>query len=700
MRKSTTIALALAGALLLPGALRAVRTAEWETSGREEMAKGDPTGVTIGPLGHLELAPRFDTFGDVSESYAWALASNGNGDLFVGTGDQGKIFKVERSGKTLLLFDSLELDVIALALDAKGNLYAGTSPDGIVYRIDREGNATTFFDSPESYVWDLAFDADGDLLVATGEEGKLYEVDPSGKASLLYDSPETNILRIVPDEANERVLLGGEGAGLLLALGAGGSPRVLFDAPRAEIADILLGADGRIFVACSGEEEAPAGNAKDRGPAGKALLYRIEKNGTAVLLWESEAEFIYALALGEAGSVLVGTGSPGTLTSVSADGEATEVKRTVESQVLGIHAGEDGTYAATGNQGRVYRFGPEKSAEGTYVSETKDAVNLSRWGMLRWSGEVPSGTGVRFETRSGNTSVPDETWSEWERVGAGERSGRIESPAARFLQWRATLEGKEDESPRVDRVAIAYKEHNLPPRVVSVDVTRAGDPFYQGPADPRPEPLFQVLSDGARVEYQPMESRDRGPKEAVDIWARSVRVIRWQPTDPNGDELLSDVAIRQEGNGDWKTLEEDLALNYFSWDTRSTPDGVYRARVTARDLPANSEATGLSGSKTSEPFVVDNTAPELVRFGAEREGERLRVRAEARDALSVLRTAEVTLNAVDWAPVDPADEIFDAAAEEFDFTVAPEGNGEGEEIVGFRVFDRAGNAAIGKAVVR
>jgi sugar lactone lactonase YvrE len=697
MRKTTVLASALVGALLVPGGLWGVRTAEWETAGREKMAKGNPVGVTIGPLGSLELAPRFEPLGEVAEYYAWALVSNGRGDLFVGTGDQGKIFKVDRSGKTVLLFDSLELDILSLALDAEGNLYAGTAPDGIVYRVDKNGNATTFFDTPENYVWDLAFDKGGDLLVCTGEQGKVYRVDPAGKAELLYDSPETNILRVLPDEANDRILLGGEGAGLLIALDSEGAARVLFDAPRAEIGDILAGADGRIYLACSGAE-ASRPNEKESAAKGKPLLYRLEANGTAVLLWESDAEFIYTLAPGPDGAVLVGTGTPGAVVSVSPEGEATEVKRTSESQVLGIQRDGEDTYVATGNQGRLYRFGPEKGREGTYESEVEDAGNLSRWGNLRWSGSAAAGTSLLFSTRSGNTGTPDETWSGWAPIEAGERGGRVVSPAARFLQWRAELRGKGEASPRIDRVSVAFKQHNLPPRVLSVDVTRVGDPFYQGPVDPRPEPLFQVLSDGARVEYQPMESREKPPKEAVEIWARSVRVVRWQAADPNGDDLLSDVSIRSEDDFEWKLLDEDLSLNYYSWDTRSMTDGEYRVRVTARDLPTNSEETALAGERVSESFLIDNSAPEIVRLSADRDGDRIRVRAEARDALSLLRTAEVTVNAVDWVPVDPMDEIFDDRGEEFDFTVGAE---EGERPnLGFRVFDQAGNVAVGKAVVR
>ncbi|MFH1680492.1 MAG: SMP-30/gluconolactonase/LRE family protein [Candidatus Eisenbacteria bacterium] len=699
MRKTKLLVLALTGALLVPGGPHAVRTAHWETTGREAVAKGTPTDVTIGPLGFLELAPRFEPFGEISEYYAWSLLSDGRGTLYVGTGDQGKIFRVERSGKTVLLFDSLELDVLSLALDGKGNLYAGTSPDGIVYRIDREGNARTFFDSPESYVWDLEFDEKGDLYAATGEKGKVYRIDPSGNAELFYDSPETNVLCIVRDPAGGRFLLGGDGSGLVLSVDAKGTARVVFDSPRTEVGDLLLDGEGRIFVGCSGGENAKnnsEGQAKT--PPKKALLYRIEPNGTAVLLWESESEFIYAIAPDAEGAVLVGTGSPGSLVRVTKEGEATEIRRMTEAQVLSIARTDEGTVLATGNQGKLYRLGPERSEEGMYDSEVRDVGNLSRWGSLRWWGTVPEGTRARFSTRSGNTEDPDPTWSEWEAILEGESGGAVQSPPSRFIQWRVELEGKGERSPRIDRVALAFKEYNLPPRVLSVGVTRAGDPFYEGPSDPRPEPLFQVLPDGARVELMPAESPEWAPGEPVEIWARSVRIARWQASDANGDDLLFDFFYRAEGDAEWILLEEEIKLSFYSWDTRSMPDGDYRVRVVARDFLSNSEATAASGERVSEPFLVDNTLPVIEELSVRREGDVLRVRARARDAASPIRTAEAIVGAGKWRPVDPKDEVFDDRSEEFDFTLKA---GEGKEtVVALRVSDRAGNLAVLKAIVR
>ncbi|MBN1825645.1 MAG: hypothetical protein JW958_05200 [Candidatus Eisenbacteria bacterium] len=680
--------------LFLAGDAAAVRTAYWTVSGVESVREGTTEEITIGPLGAIELAPRFEPVGGLSEYYVWSVVADDKGNLYVGTGDQGKIYRIDRKGEATLLHDSIELDILTLALDREGNLYAGTSPDGVILRIDRDGRTETFLDTPEHYVWDLVVDERGDLYAATGEQGKVYRVSPSGEARVIYESGETNLLRILRDRGRDRFILGGAGNGLLLEMNREGIARVLFEAPREEIGALAIEPDGTIWAAASGGD---AGNRSKNGGGENALLFRVEPGGPAVMVWRSEAEFIYALEPDGEGGVIVGTGTPGAVVRVGPDGAATEWKRTAESQLLGLVRTDGGVFACTGNQGAVYRIGPERSAEGSYESEIFDAVNLARWGSLTWWGDAPEKTEVRFFTRSGNREEPDDTWSDWERIDGEGCFGAVQSPPARFLQWKAELEGREDRSPRIDRVSVAWKETNQPPRVLRVDVTRLGDTYFQGPIDPRPEPLHQVLSNGTRVEYMPVEAEDP-PAGAEEIWARSIRVVRWETADPNGDELAFDLHLRAEGDENWVLLDEDLYLNYYSWDTRLVEDGVYRVRVTARDDPDNSEATARSAERIGQPFQVDNTNPEILRLEARLENGRIRVSAEAWDGAGPIRNAHVSVNAGEWKMVDPEDEIFDSPSESFLFLTDPAE--EGETALAFRVIDMAGNETVRKAMVR
>ena len=130
--------------LLLLGTSQAGQPAVWETSGRADLSKGDARGVSISDTGVLMLAPKVTEVFNTQQSYVWSSASDNQGNVFLGTGHDGKIFRVKPDGTGALLYDAAELDVTALVAK-DGVVYAGTSPDGKVYRITPDGKAEVYF---------------------------------------------------------------------------------------------------------------------------------------------------------------------------------------------------------------------------------------------------------------------------------------------------------------------------------------------------------------------------------------------------------------------------------------------------------------------------------------------------------------------------------------------------------------------------
>ena len=112
----------------------------WTVGNRAEVLKGDAKGVTIDENGAISVAPKLTEAFDTQQTYIWSSAIDTGGNVYLGTGNDGKIFKVDPSGKSSLFADLAELDITALAIGKDGVLYAGSSPDGKVYRIDAGGN--------------------------------------------------------------------------------------------------------------------------------------------------------------------------------------------------------------------------------------------------------------------------------------------------------------------------------------------------------------------------------------------------------------------------------------------------------------------------------------------------------------------------------------------------------------------------------
>ncbi|HWW74462.1 MAG TPA: hypothetical protein VNZ44_03650, partial [Pyrinomonadaceae bacterium] len=118
----------------------------WETDSRAELLNGESRGVSVTDTGALMLAPKFTQVFDTEQAYVWSSAADASGNVFLGTGHDGRIFRVTADGRGSLLYDAAELDVTALVVGRDGALYAGTSPDGKVYRITTDGKAEVYFD--------------------------------------------------------------------------------------------------------------------------------------------------------------------------------------------------------------------------------------------------------------------------------------------------------------------------------------------------------------------------------------------------------------------------------------------------------------------------------------------------------------------------------------------------------------------------
>ncbi len=222
----------------------------WSVNTRTEVLKGDAKGVSINENGTITLAPKLTQIANTEQSYVWSSAIDANGNVFLGTGSDGKIFKVDASGKSTLFYDTNELNVQALAIGKNGEIYAGTSPDGKVYRISANGTAEVFFEPKEKYIWSLAVLNDGSLAVGTGENGKIYKVKSANatpESSLLFDTSETHIISLATDKQGN-LYAGTDSNGLVLRFAPDGKPFALLDSSLREIHDIAVGADGSVYV--------------------------------------------------------------------------------------------------------------------------------------------------------------------------------------------------------------------------------------------------------------------------------------------------------------------------------------------------------------------------------------------------------------------------------------------------------------------
>jgi hypothetical protein len=426
-------------------------------------------------------------------------------------------------------------------------------------------------------------------------------------------------------------------------------------------------------------------------------VYRIDPAGNPQKVWSHPQDVIYAIAFDPQGRALLGSGNKGNIYRIESDVLYTVLVTAPSTQITAFQPGAGGAlYAATGNVGKIYQLGPALAHEGSIESDVFDAGLFSQWGRLSFEARLNGGR-VAIAARSGNLDRPQKNWSPWSPSIQDPKGERIPSPAARFVQWKATLTAAGAQSPELESVDVAYLERNVAPRIEAIEST---PPNYKFPAPSVPSSPSQTLS------LPPMGKPSSGSIGSLSLdsgtpsmqYAKGFIGARWTATDDNGDGLVFTVEIRGVHETAWKLLKDKLREHDWSWDSTAFPDGEYRVRVTASDLPGNPPAAALSASMVSDPFLIDNTPPHIAGLSASFAGGKLRAAWSAADALNNIKKAEYSLDGGDWTLVAPVTGLSDSHELSYDLTLdrlAP-----GEHTLAVRVADDYDNQAVEKAVVK
>jgi hypothetical protein len=75
-------------------------------------------------------------------------------------------------------------------------------------------------------------------------------------------------------------------------------------------------------------------------------------------------------------------------------------------------------------------------SNGTFISRIFDAGVIKIWGPVTWNANLPSGTALDISVRTGNTEIPDETWTAFMPISS---SGNEVGMNARYIQYQASL---------------------------------------------------------------------------------------------------------------------------------------------------------------------------------------------------------------------------------------------------------------------
>jgi len=244
----------------------------------------------------------------------------------------------------------------AVASDNQGNVFAAAGAPARIYRVTPKGETTIIFEPRELEVQALTIANDGTIYAATSPDGKVYKIVRTA-ASPAPQNPQT------PAEKSEGRTSNDKPASL--STDASYSASVWFDPKTKYIWSLALDNQDRLYVATG-----------DRGE-----VFRIEKDGNAVLFFKSDEAHIRVLAIDKQGNVIAGSDGSGLIYRISPTGEAFVLYSAPKKEITALAIDPAGNVFAAGvgekrPQGLTFPSTPPAIPTGPPVSSAGSASVL------------------------------------------------------------------------------------------------------------------------------------------------------------------------------------------------------------------------------------------------------------------------------------------------------------------------------------
>ncbi len=605
------------------------------------------------------------------------------GDLLVGTGNPGRIYRVsmdrfEKAGVEkarlatpaalaaagISVFGEIrDRNVRSLALLPDGSVLAGSAPEGNVYSFPAAGGPPRMLmENREAEVTDFAVNPDGSFyasIVATAAQGV------------------TRIQRGVQPGA---------------APGA-----------QAQAAPIAPPAPGGVVPSAT-----PAPPVVQQPPGtlppverfiGRAFIVSFSPIGFPEIVVNRTNQSFYRIAMVQ-GNLLITGGEQGDLFGYDPRNRLSlTYAGSVSAQVNDISPwpGASGRFVLLRNNPAglsVLDF--DARAARSAQTRKLDLGLLSTLGAVRTARiHGAPATDFDIEASASNGGEEIEGWSPWTRMTTNDQGfvsnvgWRSSAPLrGRYVKLRVSLPPSSPQSTAIDKLQWYFLPQDRRPVLTEFRIL---DPNYGiVPAvEPQPTPvvsLNQLLSQPAS-----------GDKKHVNFLNSQVypapgyQVFLWTVTDPDGDNLVSSLYLRHQGDKSWIPAVVDTSDDFAQVDTSHLKEGVYYTRLVVKETAPRPPADRLTTEFETDVFVVDRTPPVILDASAKVVGDRLVVTVHGRDNLSLLAGLELTFNQGDHeATEQPVDGIRDGREETFSIDV-PLAKTAGATQVEAALYDAVGN---------
>ncbi len=647
--------------------LHPVQVKKREVRDFRNFEKGTFNGTGLTDSGELFISLKSSVIAGPDKEYYLGSTISKKGDIYLGTGHNASVFRIEKNGKITEMFKAQEPDIYAVLYGSDNFIYAGSSPRGKLFRITGVMKSKEFFNPDEKYIWDIKEDKSGNIICAVGGSGGVYRINKNGDSKKIF-SGDTHIISLFIS-ADNSIIAGSGGSGILYKISSQKN-RVLYDTPFEEINGIYEDDEGDIWFSASkevkkgktsiGSKMISFSFPKERIiPQEKSALYLRHSGGEVEKIWSSSDEHIYAVAPDKKnGGVLIGTGDRGRIYRINKDRSYSLVYEGESAQSYKILPGPEGFAIVYNNTSSIVKLSDFPSSKGSYTSDIFNLGIQSRAGRLYWdsiNGNTPS---ISLFVRSGNTASPDPTWTEWSPPFTDNNNSNINRNGYKYFQIKVNLNSASGvKSPAISGFRFFYVQKNLKPEIKKININL------------------------------PIQPKKNANQKKPVMWKKNTLDISWKADDPNKDELKYSLFLKKSSGKVWIEFRKDITTSKTELNTELYEDGKYTLKIVTDDSLSNSPDTFRSDIMESQKFTIDSTAPVLSDF--QRPGEFVTFRVN--DKVSIISKVQYSFSGEKWYPLNPEDKINDSKSESFKLSKRFL---KGKKLIFFKITDEYNNSKV------
>lgn len=516
----------------------------WQQETQTDFMQGKPESTTVDSWGRISPALQDIAKHSVDRDMRIWSSAFVKDNFWFGTSDKVYKWKGDQSEPHLVATIDRALALPALVADSKGTLYVAKVPSGEIYSIDPDSGVVKLLAKlPEPTITCMCVDLEDNLYAGVTASGKVYKLPLRASAAeikpqVFFDSGQADVTAMFYNDRDKRLYVGTAEKGAVYSVEANGSAHAEYQSGDHIITGVAKDSKGDLYIST----------------AAQGKLLKIGSTGGPVTLATSEA--FYTLYYDKSSDSIFSGDAEGDITRAQVDPLSHEpyffpVCHTEQEAVLTLCSDQKGRlFGGTCNLAVARSFEMHPANDAVYFSMVKDGMRKTRWSKVRAYGaynEVSEQLAkcVHVFTRTGDTVIPDSSWSAWQGTRFANDAFSIVSPSARYFQYKlvwkddnagSTKSGIAAKPISIGKIEVTYLPSNMPPEFGTISLKSGTscsgkDDVTITATDPDNDNLsvsVEVSSDGAKT-WQSVASDLRSHQKAI----ASAKTTESKPATPS-----------------------------------------------------------------------------------------------------------------------------------------------------------------------